>query len=124
VARNSLKTDAGEGVENNNGGRANSLVVLRRVGGALIILSRELYYYLIPITLISPISCYLDFSPLHHTLNKITQKIDQKHRTPSKKENKWNVKSVPTSMFFIFHLYSKKSQPQRAIEISKIVIFM
>ena len=40
MARNSSKTDAGEGVESNNGDRT-SPVLLRRVGGALIILSRK-----------------------------------------------------------------------------------
>jgi len=34
------------------------------------------------------------------TLNKITQKIGWKHRTPSEKEKKWNVKSVPMYTFF------------------------
>jgi hypothetical protein len=47
VARNSFKTDAGEGVENNTDdrkfGRAHSPVLLRRVVGVLIILSKELY---------------------------------------------------------------------------------
>jgi hypothetical protein len=34
------------------------------------------------------------------TLNKITHKIDQKHRTPSEKKKIRNVKSVPTYTFF------------------------
>jgi len=43
------------------------------------------------------------------TLNKITQKIGRKHRTPSEKEKKWNVKSVPTSIVYVFHLYAQRN---------------